>query len=111
MSTITNFLSKFRTWKETKTTSIPLTAESAYTLSAIKQDTTLVVVYDKYKKQVLDAIKNTAKYTYGNTELYIKFPEHVVKGHKEQLKEDLERLGYTIPHFSNTSIIINWETE
>lgn len=98
----------FNTWREAKV-STPLSAESAFTLSSINKRTSLEELYKSWKKEVLYRIKDKARDN--NTECYYQFPSHAIKGHKEQLKKDLEELGYIIPHFSNTSIIINWETE
>ena len=106
---INTLLSKFRTWKEAKVNKQPLSAESAYTLSAINKDTTLEVLYEDFKKHVLARIKERAKYR--NVELYLEYPDFVIAGHKEQLIEDLKSLGYEIPYISKRSIIINWEAE
>ena len=106
---INTLLSKFRTWKEAKVNKQPLSAESAYTLSAINKDTTLEVLYEDFKKYVLAKIKEETKYR--NVELYLEYPNFVIAGHKEQLIEDLKGLGYEIPYISKRSIIINWEAE
>lgn len=106
---INTLLSKFRTWKEAKINKQPLSAESAYTLSAINKNTTLEVLYEDFKKHVLARIKEEAKYR--NVELYLEYPDFVIAGHKEQLIEDLKSLGYEVPYISKRSIIINWEVE
>lgn len=106
---INTLLSKFRTWKEAKVNKQPLSAESAYTLSAINKNTTLEVLYEDFKKYVLARIKEGAKYR--NVELYLEYPDFVIAGHKEQLIDDLKGLGYEIPYISKRSIIINWEAE
>lgn len=102
-------LSKFRTWKEAKVNKQPLSAESAYTLSAINKETTLEVLYDEFKRRILSKIKEAAKYS--STELYLEYPNFIIAGHKEQLIDDLKSLGYEIPYISKRSIIINWEVE
>ena len=108
---INTLLSKFRTWKEAREikNSTPLSAESAYTLSAINKETTLEVLYDEFKKRVLSKIKETAKYN--NTELYLEYPDFITARHKEQLIEDLQGLKYKVPYISKRSILINWEAE
>ena len=102
-------LSWFRTKKEAKVNKQPLSAESAYTLSAINKNTTLEVLYENFKKRVLARIKEEAKYR--NVELYLEYPDFVIAGHKEQLIDDLKGLGYEVPYISKRSIIINWEVE
>ena len=106
---INTLLSKFRTWKEAKVNKQPLSAESAYTLSAINKDTTLEVLYEDFKKYILTKIKEEAKYR--NIELYLEYPYFVTSKHKEQLIKELKGLGYEIPYISKRSIIINWEAE
>lgn len=102
-------LDKFKTWKEAKVNKQPLSAESAYTLSAINKDTTLEVLYEDFKKNVLTKIKDEAKYR--NVELYLEYPYFVIAEHKEQLIKELKSLGYKIPYISKRSIIISWGTE
>lgn len=102
-------LNKFKTWKEAKVNKQPLSAESAYTLSAINKDTTLEVLYEDFKKYVLVKIKEEAKYR--NVELYLEYPYFVIAEHKEQLIKELKSLGYEVPYISKRSIIISWETE
>ena len=108
---IKTLLTKFRTWKEAKVKerSTPLSAECAYTLSAINKKGTLNDVYSLYKEKVFYSIKDAARYN--NTELYIYYPNYLIAGHKEQLMKELKELGYLVPYSSDKSIIISWEAK
>lgn len=86
-----------------------MSAEIAYSVSAIHSAVPMTDVYTKYKKETLGLIKESANLGY--THKTLEFGKYITTEQREMLVSDLKELGYKVLYVDKSVILISWKID